>query len=352
MSKRNKLPLILSITTLGFFVLMGLFSGLLTGRGHLIPYTPTEIHLNDAVRLKPFISDHYLGTTILGRDIAAGIVTGANYSLTIGFFSALITLIIGIVLGIMSSLSWRVNYINRRLFWPAVVLSIPYAVVSTGLNTGVYADNLLDFTLAILSATCIFGILIFLFLMLGSVIGGKKTIPFKFNTSISLLIILLDSAPKLLLLVIFIGLLASGNIITLIITISLLSWIGVTRMIRVEIERQLKFSYADAAVSYGISVPRLIVKHILPHLYPTLIINFIYTFIGAIVSESTLSFLFAGQMGDNVTWGSIIGLSKDYPDDWWLLVVPSTCLVLLILSLFTVAKHFSDKAQIQNQYIK
>jgi peptide/nickel transport system permease protein len=87
-----------------------------------IPYRPNRIDLTN-----PFASpspEHWLGTDRLGRDVMAGIVHGSRYSLSIGFVSVGIALIIGVLLGALAGFfgGW-VDLVISRVF--ELMLAIP-----------------------------------------------------------------------------------------------------------------------------------------------------------------------------------------------------------------------------------
>jgi peptide/nickel transport system permease protein len=87
-----------------------------------IPYRPNRIDLTN-----PFASpspEHWLGTDRLGRDVMAGIVHGSRYSLSIGFVSVGIALVIGVLLGALAGFfgGW-VDLVISRVF--ELMLAIP-----------------------------------------------------------------------------------------------------------------------------------------------------------------------------------------------------------------------------------
>lgn len=87
-----------------------------------VPYRPDGIDLT-----VPFADPslgHWLGTDKLGRDVMAGIIHGSRVSLSIGFVSVSISLVIGIVLGALAGFfgSW-VDLVISRLF--ELMLAIP-----------------------------------------------------------------------------------------------------------------------------------------------------------------------------------------------------------------------------------
>lgn len=87
-----------------------------------IPYAPNRIDL-----LASFAEpsrEHWLGTDNLGRDVMSGIIHGARISLSIGFVSVGIAVLIGITLGALSGyLGGWVDLVISRVF--ELMLSIP-----------------------------------------------------------------------------------------------------------------------------------------------------------------------------------------------------------------------------------
>jgi peptide/nickel transport system permease protein len=65
-----------------------------------VPYGPNEIDLSKT--LIPPSGDHYLGTDQIGRDLLSGIIHGSRISLSVGIVAAGISIVIGIVLGLLA----------------------------------------------------------------------------------------------------------------------------------------------------------------------------------------------------------------------------------------------------------
>ena len=87
-----------------------------------IPYRPNQIDLTNPFALPS--PEHWLGTDRLGRDVMAGIVHGSRYSLSIGFVSVGIALVIGVFLGAVAGFfgGW-VDLVISRIF--ELMLAIP-----------------------------------------------------------------------------------------------------------------------------------------------------------------------------------------------------------------------------------
>jgi len=81
------------------FMLTGLLAPL------IVPHDPSDINRDDdggALRLEPPTSEHILGTTNMGRDVASQLIMGARVSLIVGFVASFIAVFIGVNIGLIS----------------------------------------------------------------------------------------------------------------------------------------------------------------------------------------------------------------------------------------------------------
>ncbi|TDQ64451.1 peptide/nickel transport system permease protein [Maritalea mobilis] len=92
------------------------------------PYGPTERVYDAAgnlVRLAPPSWDHWLGTTLLGRDVWSQMLWGARPALTIGLLTALGTVVIGVNVGLLAGyLGGAVDSFLMRL--TDIFLGLPF----------------------------------------------------------------------------------------------------------------------------------------------------------------------------------------------------------------------------------
>lgn len=101
---------------------------------------------------------------------------------------------------------------------------------------------------------------------------------------------------------------------------------GVTLSIREE-------DYVLACRAIGAGLPRIIRVHVLPNVFPHLIVLATASFGGIILAESSLSFLGFGVPPPNPTWGGILGGEgvKYMEKAPWLSVVPGLALTIVVL---------------------
>src|ERR1700747_2353132 len=98
---------------------------------YLAPHDPLK--LAPALRLKPSTAEFWLGTDAYGRDVLSRIIYGARISLLIGLGAAIVSVGIGLVIGLVSGFFKWVDALVMRIMGglmaiPAILLAI--AVVS------------------------------------------------------------------------------------------------------------------------------------------------------------------------------------------------------------------------------
>jgi peptide/nickel transport system permease protein len=304
----------------------------------LIPYRAGVSDFDNADYKSPFDKQqvknnsifyrHWLGTTLRGCDVLAGIISGARYALIVGFCSALISLLIGLLLGAGSAFSsggWM------HISFMQLLVLIPLLLFDYNLVLNVESSSLIKIFLIVIS--------IFLFIVIGrKKIKYDRGFKLNFEKIESHLTILFSSIPRLFFVVAVMGIFHQG-IITLILLLGLTGWMEITRVVRAEIHKIQSMDYYAAAKLSGASWMRITMKHLLPNLKPLLIAVFAFSFAGAILSEASLSFLGFGLATDQVTWGSLILEGKESFNAWWLIVFPGICLSSCLAALFSIARN-------------
>ena len=97
-----------------------------------------------------------------------------------------------------------------------------------------------------------------------------------------------------------------GGILTVVIVIGGLSWMNAARIIRAETLSLKQREYVLYAAASGEMSARIIFRHILPGIYPTLVVTATILIPQAIIIESTLSFLGLGVKAPTSSWGSML----------------------------------------------
>lgn len=260
--------------------------GLLLTKGEHPIFDPREVRLPD--KLNPPLSTpnreavpqaslprlgvYILGTDELGRDVFARMLEGGFVSLSVGFVAVGIAVGIGLILGGVAGYygSSRVGMGRLRL-----------------LTVDTLITGLIDVMLSFPS-----------FFLILTVVAVLKP-----------------------------------SIWNIMIVIGLTSWEGTARFVRAEILSLREQEFIQAAQAVGVSGPRMILRHLLPNSLAPVLVSATLGVAGAILTESSLSFLGFGVPPPDATWGNILSDGKRYIFDApWLTLIPGTAILVVVLA--------------------
>ena len=256
--------------------------------GWVAPHNPFDLatlELGDS-RLPPAwsangSSKYLLGTDSQGRDILSALMYGARISLVVGFASVILSMLIGVGLGLMAGFvgGWLDTALMRLC---DVMLSFP----------------------PILIALLIAGV-------------GRAVFP---NAQASL---------------------AFG---VLIISITLTGWVQYARTVRGSTMVERNKEYVQAARVTGVSSPRIMRRHVLPNVMGPVMVLATIQVATAIITEATLSFLGVGAPPTSPSLGTLISVGKDFlfSGEWWITVFPGLMLVAISLSVNLLGDWLRD----------
>ncbi|QSO48856.1 ABC transporter permease [Alicyclobacillus mengziensis] len=153
----------------------------------------------------------------------------------------------------------------------------------------------------------------------------------------------ISSVPQLVPLLLF-EVLVGTSPTTMIVVVAATSWPFVGRPIRAEVMSFRTREFVMAAKSLGANGRRIILRHLLPNLWPSLLTSVSTCFGTAVLIIATASFLGFNLPPPYPDWGSMIaqGMSGLYDGYWWLIAFPGACLVLLQVALNFMADAVRD----------
>jgi len=224
---------------------------------------------------------YFLGTDDQGRDILSALMYGARISLLVGLASVLVSLLVGVGLGLLSGFAGgKVDALIMRIC--DVMLSFP----------------------SILVALLIDGV-------------GRAMFP---NAHDSL---------------------AFG---VLIVAISLTGWVQYARTVRGSTLVERNKEYVQAARVIGVSPYRIMVRHVLPNVMGPVMVLATIQVAAAILTEATLSFLGVGVPPTSPSLGTLIRVGNDFlfSGEWWITIFPGAMLVLIALSVNLLGDWLRD----------
>ncbi|MDP1899175.1 MAG: ABC transporter permease [Rubrivivax sp.] len=249
------------------------------------PFDLATLNLSDA-RLPPAwieggSRNYLLGTDDQGRDILSALFYGARISLLVGVASVLVSIVVGVGLGLLSGFAGgKVDAFIMRVC--DVMLSFP----------------------SILVALLIDGV-------------GRAMFPNAHDT------------------------LAFG---VLIIAISLTGWVQYARTVRGSTLVERHKEYVQAARVIGVAPMRIMFKHVLPNVMGPVLVLATIQVAAAILTEATLSFLGVGVPPTSPSLGTLIRVGNDFlfSGEWWITIFPGAMLVLIALSVNLLGDWLRD----------
>jgi peptide/nickel transport system permease protein len=141
------------------------------------------------------------------------------------------------------------------------------------------------------------------------------------------------SFPSLLIAVIVLYILGP-SVLNLIIVLAITRIPVYLRTTRAEVLEIKERMFVSAARVMGASPGRIVFRHILPVVLPTLMTIATLDFAFVMLAESALSFLGIGIQPPEITWGLMISQGKQYlTTAWWLSFWPGLAIILTTLSL-------------------
>ena len=118
-------------------------------------------------------------------------------------------------------------------------------------------------------------------------------------------------------------------------------WPLLTRVIRAEILQLKEANYVKIAAKLGQSNCRIVVRHMLPHVFPQFLVGLVLLFPHAILHEAALTFLGFGLPPEQPGNGMILSESMRYLvlGMWWLALFPGVVLLAAVMLFDTVGTN-------------
>ena len=222
---------------------------------------------------KPPSDAHILGTDDVGRDLFARLLYGGRISLFVGFTSTIISVLIGIPLGLIAG------------YFRGTAESI---IMRT-------ADAFMSFPSMVL------------ILVLVAVFGP--------------------------------------SILTVTVVIGVLGWTAIAKLIYGNVLSIREREYIQAARAVGVSTKKILFSEVLPNAIPPVWANISFRVAGAILTESSLSFLGMGVQTPQASWGNIIFAAQNLlvlTARPWVWLPPGICIILVVIGFNFIGEGVRD----------
>ena len=133
--------------------------------------------------------------------------------------------------------------------------------------------------------------------------------------------------PFILLAIVVVGVLGPSPA-KVVLVIGIGGWVHFARVVRSEVLTLRERAFIEGARATGAGDGRIMVRHVLPNVLPTIIVLATTALAYAIVAESSLSFLGVGIPASTPSWGGMLADGRQYVDTaWWLATFPGLCIL-------------------------
>lgn len=144
----------------------------------------------------------------------------------------------------------------------------------------------------------------------------------------------------------------NASVLVLIVIISVTGWMTTARLIRSESFAITSQPYIKILRIAGVSKIKILLKYYAPLLAPIYFVSFTFGVGGAILAESSLSFLGLGVVAPQMSWGTIISNGKEVIEiAWWVSFFPGLMIFLITFSLINISNYLqqlTNKKEIRN----
>ena len=259
--------------------------------GWVAPHNPfdlTTLELGDS-RLPPAWypegkATYLLGTDDQGRDILSALMYGTRISLFVGLAAVALSLVIGVLLGLISGAvgGWVDAFLMRLCDVVSSFPAILVALLIAGVARALYPNA---------AEGVAFGVLVLAIAFAGS----------------------------------------NG-------------WVQYARTVRASTMVERGKEYVHAARVTGVSKWRIMLKHILPNVMGPVMVLATIQVATAIITEATLSYLGLAVPPTSPSLGTLIRVANDYlfTGEWWITIFPGLMLVLIALSVNLLGDWLRD----------
>ncbi|MGD9741247.1 MAG: ABC transporter permease [Dongiaceae bacterium] len=125
--------------------------------------------------------------------------------------------------------------------------------------------------------------------------------------------------------------------------IAMVNWVQIARVVYTETVGLSQRDYIEATRALGATPARIVFRHILPHLLPTVLVYATLGIATTVMLEATLSFLGVGVRPPTPSWGGIIFESQSYfLSAPWLVFFPGIAILIVALAFNLVGDALRD----------
>ena len=153
----------------------------------------------------------------------------------------------------------------------------------------------------------------------------------------------IQQAIPFLILAIAVAVIVGPSLTNVVLVLAVTTWVSYFRVVRADVLSVRESLLVDAARVLGASIPRIVLRHVLPNVSGSVIVIGSLMVANMIIFEASLSFLGLGVPPPTPTWGRMVFDGVQYVDSaWWLSFFPGLAIVLTVLAINLVGDWLRD----------
>ena len=150
-------------------------------------------------------------------------------------------------------------------------------------------------------------------------------------------------------LLIFLNSILKPSVFVLIFVITALAWLVPSRLVRAEVLSLRERPFVEASRSAGATGLRIVIRHMVPNVFGTVVVNATFQVADAVLTVAALSFLGLGIPPPAANWGSMLanGVNYTFAGYWWQIWPAGLCIVAVVVGFNFVGEGWRDAIDVR-----
>jgi len=208
------------------------------------------------------------------------------------------------------------------------------------LGRDIFARLLVGARISLLVGLVVVGVSAIVGVTLGSIAGyfGGRV-----DEIISRIMDVMMAFPGLLLAIAMVAVLGP-SLTNVVLALTIIGWVGYARVVRGQVLRAREFEFVQAARALGATVPRILLRHVIPTTLPAVTVQATLGMGAAILNEAALSFLGLGVQPPTPSWGTMLNYGRQHLlNAPHLTVFPGIAIAILVLGFNFLGDGLRDR---------
>jgi peptide/nickel transport system permease protein len=208
------------------------------------------------------------------------------------------------------------------------------------LGRDIFARLLVGARISLLVGLVVVGVSAIVGVALGSIAGyfGGRV-----DEIISRIMDVMMAFPGLLLAIAMVAVLGP-SLTNVVLALTIIGWVGYARVVRGQVLRAREYECVQAARALGATVPRILLRHVIPTTLPAVTVQATLGMGAAILNEAALSFLGLGVQPPTPSWGTMLNYGRQHLlNAPHLTVFPGIAIAILVLGFNFLGDGLRDR---------